>query len=409
MSTSHPTTPLEEAQQRLVEQLIAFGDLWSRPLISAFRRTPRHRFLDRIYDHQKSNGCWRELSTASLGPTELALIYADRVLTTRLSEENGKGSGVAISSSSQPSLMARMLEDLQPKSGQRVLEVGTGTGYNAALLAHIAADVVSVDVDRRVVDEAQQHLASFLDRRVELHHTDGRAGYPDRAPYDRIMVTASTPDLEPAWLAQAEEGGLILAPVALAPGLAYVLCGQVNGGAFQGRLTRPAYFMPLRDESAETVEKERPERLPPHDRLTVVPAPWADWTDRKANSEVPTLPHALAFLAFLGGHVINYTTLSDGRPGYGLADPTQERVCWMGQRQWYVNGAVGRDLGLRLWRNFLEAGGPQPTEFQLDARPIGLVSDSYPLAPAASLLTYHRQGTYCHQTWSLLDPRLRYD
>jgi protein-L-isoaspartate(D-aspartate) O-methyltransferase len=408
MSTPPASTPVQEAQQRLVDQLIAFGDLWSQPLIAAFRQTPRHRFLERIYDYQKANGSWHEVSTATLGPMELGLIYSDRVLTTRLSENTGKGSSVAISSSSQPSLMARMLEDLQPQRGLRVLEIGTGTGYNAALLAHVVAEVISVEVDQRVLEEAELHLAQFPERPVALHHADGRAGYPDRAPYDRIMVTAATPDLEPPWLDQTAEGGLVLAPLALAPGLAYVLCGQVRRGTFHGRLTRPAYFMPLRDETAE-VCKERSDRLPPHERLTAVPAPWADWTDRKSNNEVVALPHALAFLAWMGGYTINYATLADGRSGYGVADQALERVCWVGQRQWYVNGAAGRDLGLRLWRTFLESGGPHPTEFQLGARPRTAAAETYPLAPAASLLTYHRQGAYCNQTWSLLEPRLRED
>ena len=118
------STPLEEAQQRLADQLIACGDVWSQPLIEAFRRTPRHCFLDRVYDYQKANGCWHEISTATLGPSELALIYADRVLTTRLSEDAGKSSGVAISSSSQPSRRA--------SSAVAAIEYGRRLGKPAA-------------------------------------------------------------------------------------------------------------------------------------------------------------------------------------------------------------------------------------------------------------------------------------
>src|SRR5205807_1520210 len=82
------------------------------------------------------------------------------------------------------------------------------------------------------------------DRRVDFCHGDGRAGWPERAPFDRIEVTAATPDLEPAWLEQLRPGGLLLAPLELAPGLAYLVCGRVSAGRFEGRLTRPAYFMP---------------------------------------------------------------------------------------------------------------------------------------------------------------------
>lgn len=403
-----------EAHQRLVDQLIALGDLWSAPLIQAFRATPRHRFLTHLYEFQKASG-WQEIALEQLGPRELALIYADRVLTTRLSESASRSSGAAISSSSQPSLMAQMLEDLQPRPGMRVLEIGTGTGYNAALLAKVVEEVVSIDIDSRVLAEAEEHLRAFPSRKVTLHHADGRDGWAGQAPYDRIIVTASTPDLEPAWLEQSAEGGRVLAPIDLAPGLAYTLCGQVKSGDLFGRLTRPAYFMPLRDEEPiqqgpaahSSAGRSRAHRLPSHERLTSFPAPWADWADRKIQPEIAMLPHALAFLGWLSGLLINYVSLNDGRPGYGLADREMERVCWIGQRQWYVNGSQGRELGMRLWRSFLEAGGPRPTEFQVHARPIGTQTEGFPLAPASSLLTYHRQGPYFCQTWFLPESRRR--
>jgi len=141
--------------------------------------------------------------------------------------------------------------------------------------------------------------------------------------------------------------------------------------------------------------------------LTALPAPWADWTDRKTHAEVAEVPHALAFLGWLSGLVVNYVSLSDGRPGYGLADRELEQVCWIGQRQWYVNGSPGRELAIRLWRTFLEAGGPRPTEFQVHARPGLTQAEAFPLAPASSLLTYHRQGPSCCQTWFLVEPRAR--
>src|SRR5439155_17496048 len=143
----------------------------------------------------------------------------------------------------------------------------------AALLALLAAPapITSVDVDRDVLLEAWEHLRPFADRRVDFRHADGREGYAEAAPYDRIMVTAATPDLEPAWLEQLAEGGLLLAPLALAPGLAYVLCGTVRAGVFQGRLTRAAYFMSLRTEGDVGEAMEKP--LPPAAELRTVRAP----------------------------------------------------------------------------------------------------------------------------------------
>src|SRR2546425_378070 len=108
----------EQANRRLVDQLIARGALWSAALIDAFRATPRHLFLDRVFHLHREHG-WREIDTTSLRRSELHLIYSDRALSTRLSEAPPGEAPVAISSSSQPSLMAQILEDLCLSPGLR--------------------------------------------------------------------------------------------------------------------------------------------------------------------------------------------------------------------------------------------------------------------------------------------------
>jgi protein-L-isoaspartate(D-aspartate) O-methyltransferase len=398
----------EEANRQLVDQLIARGALWSRPLIEAFRCTPRHLFLDRVYHHQRGPG-WREVETASPGEAELRLIYSDRALTTRLSEPEDDRPAVAISSSSQPSLMAQMLEDLRLSPGLRVLEVGAGTGYNAALLARVVGSVVSLDVDRRVLAEAQRHLACLPDRRVALRHGDGRDGYPPVAPYDRILVTAATPDLEPAWLGQLAEGGLLLAPLDLAPGLSYLVRGGVGrnkgDGSFEGRLTRPAYFMPLRDEGGTgDAPASGAGLLPAPETLAATPAPWGDWPERRASSAGRDFLPALAFLGWLGELAVSSATMPDGRTGYGVADLVRGHACWLGEREWRVTGKAGAELGRRLWHTFLEAGGPSPTEFRLRAWPRG---ERRRPGHAEVVLAFRRQGPRCLQAWELPEERDR--
>src|SRR5262245_10718895 len=98
--------PADQANQRMVDALIAEGALWSPELIAAFRATPRHRFLDRVFQFQAKNNRWREILSRDPGEEEIRLLYADQALITRL------GSGpqqrpVPISSSSQPSLMSQ--------------------------------------------------------------------------------------------------------------------------------------------------------------------------------------------------------------------------------------------------------------------------------------------------------------
>src|SRR4051812_23349346 len=102
-------TAADRANQEMVDRLITQEALWSPRLIEAFRQTPRHRFLDRVYHHGR-DGAWREVDVTPVGQAEVALVYSDRALTTRLSPAAADAAPVPISSSSQPSLMAQMLE-----------------------------------------------------------------------------------------------------------------------------------------------------------------------------------------------------------------------------------------------------------------------------------------------------------
>jgi protein-L-isoaspartate(D-aspartate) O-methyltransferase len=394
-----PDAVADQMNQQMVDRLIAEGSLWSRALIAAFRATPRHRFLDRVFQFHRKRNRWREMQTRNQSSDLLCLMYSDRALITRLSSVSGHGEQVPVSSSSQPSLMAQMLEDLKLGPDLNVLEIGAGTGYNAALMAHVAqpGHVTSVDVDEEILAEAREHLGTIADRHVELKRADGRYGYSPGAPYDRIMVTAATPDLEPPWLDQMAERGLLLAPVAFAPGLSYVVRGTVTEGVFHGRLTRAAYFMPLRSEGEAGASDLT--SLPPGGEQRRLAAPWAGWFGRKRLGESwLSFSQALAFFGLLRGLSVHYRVLECGQPAFGVS--RGNALCWYGTQDWRVNGQPGRDLGLTLWRAFLDAGGPWPTEFRLRASP------TCPL-PTGRRETYVRRGPRCHQVWELMEPRDR--
>jgi protein-L-isoaspartate(D-aspartate) O-methyltransferase len=115
-------------------------------------------------------------------------------------------------------MMAIMLEQLQLQPGQRVLEIGAGTGYNAALMAHIVGEtghVVTVDIDEDIVEGARAHLAAAGFDRVEVLCADGVQGYPAGAPYDRIILTVNAGDIAPAWREQLTAAGRLLLPLSL--------------------------------------------------------------------------------------------------------------------------------------------------------------------------------------------------
>jgi protein-L-isoaspartate(D-aspartate) O-methyltransferase len=165
--------------------------------------------------------------------------YEDTPLATRLRD------GELLSSSSQPSLMALMLAELKVRDGDRVLEIGAGTGYNAALLAHRLGDddlVTTVDLDPEITESARRHLDA-AGYHPAVVTGDGARGVPARAPFDRIIATCTLPSVPRAWLAQCRPGGRILTP--LATGLVAVTVRDAAHA--EGRfLDTPAYFVPLR-------------------------------------------------------------------------------------------------------------------------------------------------------------------
>jgi protein-L-isoaspartate(D-aspartate) O-methyltransferase len=114
---------------------------------------------------------------------------------------------------SQPYIVARMTELLDPRSTDRVLEVGTGSGYQAAVLGQLAADVVTVERHASLAQAAGDLLARLGYRNVRVVQDDASLGYPARAPYDRILVTAAAPQIDPALAAQLTPAGRIVAPV----------------------------------------------------------------------------------------------------------------------------------------------------------------------------------------------------
>ncbi|MFC5183685.1 methyltransferase domain-containing protein [Actinomadura harenae] len=157
----------------------------------------------------------------------------------------------ATSSSTMPSIMVSMLEHLRVAAGMRVLEVGTGTGYNAALLARLAGaeNVTSIEVDPALADRARKVLQG-AGYPVEVVIGDGTAGCPRRAPFDRLIATAAVRQVPYTWVEQVRPGGLIVVPWTLTvhpEGVYSVLTVRPDGTAM-GRFVAPAAFMPLRDQ-----------------------------------------------------------------------------------------------------------------------------------------------------------------
>jgi protein-L-isoaspartate(D-aspartate) O-methyltransferase len=174
--------PVDTAQQRteMLRLLERFGIL-DRRVLEAMANVPREEFVS---------------------PADRDAAYGDHALSI--------GEGQTIS---QPYVVARMTELLAPQPEHRVLEVGTGSGYQAAVLAELVREVISIERHAALAEAARDRLERIGYRNVRVIHADASLGYPSEAPYDRILVTAATPRIDPALAQQLTADGRIVAPV----------------------------------------------------------------------------------------------------------------------------------------------------------------------------------------------------
>ncbi|HEX2186544.1 MAG TPA: methyltransferase domain-containing protein, partial [Chloroflexota bacterium] len=214
--TSAAAPSIESYLEAYVERLKASSCIRDPAVERAFRRVRRDLFVERFYVGQAGQGedkqVYRTVDYDPQHPTEepLRLIYADEALITRLSDN------VGTSSSSQPSLVAQMLHLLELRPGMRLLEIGAGTGYNAALLAESVGDaslVTTLDIQADVVEQTRRNLARAGYGAVRVLHRDGFHGAPEGAPFERIVATVGCPEISPRWVEQLAPSGFMLIPL----------------------------------------------------------------------------------------------------------------------------------------------------------------------------------------------------
>lgn len=172
---------LEQARHDMLRRQLARRGVQSRRVLEAIERVPREQFVETV---------------------EPADAYADRAISIDCGQ-----------TISQPFMVGLMTQALDLQGGERVLEIGTGSGYQTAILAELAGQVISLERHADLSRQAAERLARLGYRNVRLEVADGTRGWQAEAPYDRILVTAAASSPPPALLDQLADGGTLLIPV----------------------------------------------------------------------------------------------------------------------------------------------------------------------------------------------------
>jgi protein-L-isoaspartate(D-aspartate) O-methyltransferase len=210
-ATDRPDKYAAERERMVYNQIEARGVRDAR-VLETMRAVPRHQFVP---------------------PYQAEAAYRDTPLAI--------GQGQTIS---QPYIVALMTELLELKGDERVLEVGTGSGYQAAILSRLAAEVISVERFPSLAQEARERLARLGYENVRVEVGDGTLGWPQDAPYDAIIVTAASPEMPEPLPGQLADGGRLVAPVG--PRWAqHLVRVRREGGRFKRETSIGVAFVPL--------------------------------------------------------------------------------------------------------------------------------------------------------------------
>jgi len=205
--------PWAPARRRMVEEQLRARGIHDRRVLEAMGAIPRHIFVD---------------------PGYVTRAYGDHALPS----EQGQ-------TISQPYIVARMLELAELEATHRVLEIGTGTGYQTALLARLVERVYSVERVPSLLRAADQRLQALGVRNLVLRHGDGSLGWQEFAPYDRVLVAAAAPRVPGSLRAQLGESGVLVIPVGGEERQHLEVWRMMAGGRWEGRRHGECRFVPL--------------------------------------------------------------------------------------------------------------------------------------------------------------------
>jgi protein-L-isoaspartate(D-aspartate) O-methyltransferase len=274
----------DEARQRMVREAIVGAGIKNPRVIEAMRTTPRHEFVP-LQQRQYA--------------------YLDMALPI--------GEGQTIS---PPFVVAYMTEQLDPQPTDRVLEIGTGSGYQAAVLSRLVKEVYTIEIVESLARRAAETLKRLKYDNVFVRAGDGFAGWPEKAPFDKIIVTCSPESVPPPLVEQLREGGRMIIPLGQRYQQLFYLLKKQNGQLVQEAL-KPALFVPMTGQ-AEKLRKVQPDPAKP----SLVNG---DFEQAMGDPPEPVGWHYLRQLTWQedpkapsGGHYITFSNTHPGRPAQAL-------------------------------------------------------------------------------------------
>lgn len=318
-------TDTSEPLRRLVDDLAAGG--WLTPQWRpSFLAVDRRQFIpDTIWrqDNARPGPDLVPVRRAEAPDQWLRLASGDDALVTQVDDGHPIGpddiGDLATSSASMPRVVALMLKHLDVHDGEQVLEIGTGTGYNAALLAHRLGPrhVTTIEIDPEVATLARTALSDAGYGGVTTVIGDGARGYPPNAPYDRLLATVACPQVPYAWVEQTRPGGRIVTPWALDYYGLLIAMTVAEDGTATGEVVDHVSFMALRDPQIDRRRRAY--------RSTADEEEQASISETSVDlAEVANGHHAL------GGIVAIATRVPQCRMGYFPAtDPDDDATLWL--------------------------------------------------------------------------------
>jgi len=360
-----------------IESIASDPALLSESIRDALLSVRRHRFLDgwfrlHIVDHKMD---YQYVSFDRNAPSEdkLSIIYSDQALITAHDQM------APTSSTSQPSLIARMLQLIDLSPGMQVLEIGTGTGYNAALLAELngeSSHVFTIEYQQSIAEKAMQHLQDEGYGAIHVIQDDGFKGVAEGAPFDRLVATVGCSDISPHWLKQLSPDGMMLIPLnhGFSDPLTRLTPDPKDPTRAVGRIVDKSAFMKIQGFL---------ERCNPWKAYVI--HGWAgepEWC--RPCPEPLTLPDTFRPLSSEGNHWPFHFFLAlcsrelwyDNR-GYGLADPGSNSVILVTQEGVHAFSATHDaeacdrlyDRLLSIHRKWVSLGCPLPSDFAISLSP----------------------------------------